>query len=155
MITTGNAQRTTRSDQRTNLDIDYPYICGRRFTTERWMKIHRTQMGWLNASTIQQQRTAQADQTSENQSQVQNHSAEESDEPFRQLINAKCQRINFPTAKAEDQWESLDSRIVLQLEKLIGKSTLEHKLSTFGDIAYQTCLNTFGIEQHQTRAKPQ
>ena len=44
-------------------------------------------MGCLNASTNQQQRTAQAGKTSENQSQVQNHSAEEihaeeSDEEF-------------------------------------------------------------------------
>ena len=97
---------------------------------------------------------AQTDQTSENQSQVQNHSAEDihaedKDKEFRQLINAKRQRINFPPARAEDQWESLDSSLVLQLDKLIGKSTLEHKLSTFGDIVYQTCLNTFGVKQHQ------
>ena len=94
LITTGNAQRTTRSGQRTNLDKDYPCICGRRFTTERGVKIHRTKKGCLNASAIQQQRTAQADQTPENQSQAQNHSAEEihaneSDEEFRQLINTK------------------------------------------------------------------
>ena len=75
---------------------------------------------------------------------VQNHSAEEihadeSDEEFQQLINAKRQRIDFPPARAENQWESLDSSLVLQLDKLIGKSTLEHMLSTFGDIVYQTC----------------
>ena len=96
----------------------------------------------------------QADQTSENQNQVQNHSAEDihaedSDEEFRQLINAKLQRINLPPARAEDQWESLGSSLVLQLDKLIGKSTLEHMLSTFGDIVYQTFLNTFGVKQHQ------
>ena len=72
-------------------------------------------MGCLNASTIQQQRTAQAGKTSGNQSQVQNHSAEEihaeeSDEEFRQLINAKRQKINFPPASAKEQWEALDSR---------------------------------------------
>ena len=92
---------------------------------------------------------------------VQNHSAEEihadeSDEEFRQLINAKRQRIDFPPARAENQWESLDSSLVLQLDKLIGKSTLEHMLSTFGDIVYQTCLYTFGVKQHQRnlRTKP-
>ena len=87
--------------------MDYLCVCGRRFTTERGMKIHRTKMGCLNASTIQQQRTAQAGKTSENQSQVQNHSAEEihaeqSDEEFRQLINAKRQKINFPPASAKN-----------------------------------------------------
>ena len=100
-------------------------------------------------STNQQQRTAQAGKTSENQSQVQNHSAEEihaeeSGEEFRQLINAKRQKINFPPASAKEQWEALDSKIILQMHKPIGKSTLEHKLTTFGDIIYQTCINTFG-----------
>ena len=138
--------------------MDYPCICGRRFTTESGMKIHRT-MGCLNDSTIQQQRTTQADQTSENQSQVQNHideeiHAEESHEEFRQLINAKRQRINIPSARADDQWKTLDIRIVLQLDKLIEKCTLAHKLSTFDDIVYQTCLNTFGVK-HEARTKSQ
>ncbi|KAK3779040.1 hypothetical protein RRG08_016588 [Elysia crispata] len=57
--------------------------------------------------------------------------AEESDEEFRQLINASCQKISFPPTSAKEQWEALDSKIVLQLDKLIGKSTLEHKLTTF------------------------
>ena len=139
--------------------MDYQRVCGRRFTAERGMKIHRTKMGCLNASTNQQQRTAQAGRTSENQSHVENHSAEdiyagESDEEFRQLINAKRQKINFPPASAKEQWEALDSKIVLQLDKLIGKSTLEHKLTTFGDIIYQTCLNTFGAKQHQAKREP-
>ena len=43
----------------------------------------------------------------------------------------------------------------MQMDKLIGKSTLEHKLTTFGGIIYQTCLNTFGAKQHQARTKPQ
>ena len=139
--------------------MDFQCVCGRRFTTERGMKIHRSKMGCLNASSNQQQRTAQADKTSENQSQVQYHSAEEIhaeefDEEFRQLINAKRQKINFPPASAKEQWEALNSKIVLQLDKLIGKSTLEHKLTTFGDIIYQTCLNTFGAKQHQTKREP-
>ena len=33
----------------------------------------------------------------------------ESDEEFRQLINAKRQKINFPPSKIEDQWEAVDS----------------------------------------------
>ena len=57
-ITTENAQRTARSEQRSNLELDYPCVYGRRLTAERGMKIHRTKMGCLNASTSQQQRTA-------------------------------------------------------------------------------------------------
>ena len=88
--------------------MDYQCVCSRRFTTEKGMKIHRTKMSCLNASTNQQQRTAQAGKTSENQSQNQNHIAEEihaqeSDEEFRQLINAKRQKINFPPASAKEQ----------------------------------------------------
>ena len=103
--------------------------------------------------------SAQPTKTSENQSQVQNHSAEEihaeeSDEEFRQLINAKLQKINFSLANAKEELEALDSTIVLQLDKLIGKSTLELKRTTFGDIIYQTCLNTFGATQHQARREP-
>ncbi|GFR76619.1 reverse transcriptase [Elysia marginata] len=56
------------------LEMDYPCICGRRFASERVMKIHRTKMGCLNKS-FQQQRTALADKTLENQSRAQNHSA--------------------------------------------------------------------------------
>ncbi|KAK3735128.1 hypothetical protein RRG08_054480 [Elysia crispata] len=108
---------------------------------------------------MEMQRTAQAGKTLKNQSQVQNHSAEEihaeeSDEEFRQLINAKRQKINFPPASAKEQWEGLDSKIILQRDKLIGKSTLEHKLTTFGDIIYQTCVNTFGAKQHQAKREP-
>ncbi|GFS07705.1 reverse transcriptase [Elysia marginata] len=114
--------------------MDYPCICGRRFASERGMKIHRTKMGCLNKS-FQQQRTALADKTSENQSRAQNHSAkeiqaEDQDEELRQLINAKRQKTNFPAATAVEQWEDLDSKIVLKLDSLIGDSTLEHKLAT-------------------------
>ena len=115
--------------------MDYQCVCGRRFTTERGMKIHRTKMGCLNASTNQQQRTAQAGKTLENQSQVQNSAdeihAEESDEEFRQLINAKRQKINFPPASAKEQWEALDSKIILQLDKFI-----DHREEHFGAQTY-------------------
>ncbi|GFR81280.1 reverse transcriptase, partial [Elysia marginata] len=138
--------------------MDYPCICGRRFASERGMKTHRTKMGCLNKS-FQQQRTALADKTSENQSRAQNHSAkeiqaEDQDEELRQLINAKRQKINFPAATAVEQWEDLDSKIVLKLDSLIGDSTLEHKLATFGDIVYQTSLETFGAKQYQSKGPP-
>ena len=93
------------------MEIDYPCVCGKRYTTERGIKIHRTKISCLNASTNQRQRNAQAGKTSENQSQVQNHSAgeihaEESDEEFRQLINAKRQKIKFPISKRKRTKES-------------------------------------------------
>ncbi|GFR82829.1 reverse transcriptase [Elysia marginata] len=115
-------------------------------------------MGCLNKS-FPQQRTALADKTSENQSRAQNHSAkeiqaEDQDVELRQLINAKPQKINFPAATAVEQWEDLDSKIVLKLDSLIGDSTLEHKLATFGDIVCQTSLETFGAKQYQSKGPP-
>ena len=97
---------------------------------------------------IQRFSTAQADQTSKNQSQVQNHSADETGEEFRQLINAKLKN-QFPACKGRRPMGISVSSLVLQLDKLIRKSTFEHKLSTFGNIVYQTCLNTFGVKQHE------
>ncbi|GFS19837.1 reverse transcriptase [Elysia marginata] len=122
------------------------------------MKIQRTKMGCLNKS-FQQQRTALADKTWENQSRAQNHSAkeiqaEDQDEEIRQLINAKRQKINFPAATAVEQWEDLDSKIVLKLDSLIGDSTLEHKLATFCDIVYQTSLETVGTKQYKSKGPP-
>ncbi|GFR70065.1 reverse transcriptase [Elysia marginata] len=37
---------------------------------------------------------------------------------------------------------------------LVEDSTLEHKLATFGDIVYQTSLETFGAKQYQAKGTP-
>ena len=88
------------------------------------MKIPRTNIGCLNASTIYQNRTAQADQT---KARVKATELRKST-----MSNAKRQKINFPSASAENQWVALDGKTVLQMDKYIGKSTLEHTLSIFG-----------------------
>ncbi|GFS24346.1 reverse transcriptase [Elysia marginata] len=92
-------------------------------------------------------------------SRAQNHNAkeiqaEDQDDELQHLINAQRQRINFPVATAVEQWEDLDSKIVLKLDSLIGDSTLEHELITFGDIVYQTSLETFGPKQYQSKCPP-
>ncbi|GFO20788.1 polyprotein [Plakobranchus ocellatus] len=118
---TETAPRTTRT-RTTNvgLEMDYSCICGKRFATERGMKIHRTKMGCLSMSS-QQQRTAIADKTLENQSQVQNHSAKEiqaenRDDVARHPSSDKRHKINFPPASSAKQWEDLDSKIVLKID---------------------------------------
>ncbi|GFN73755.1 reverse transcriptase [Plakobranchus ocellatus] len=157
---TKTAPRTTRT-RTTNvgLEMDYSCTCGRRFATERGMEIHRTKMGCLSMSS-QQQRTAIADKTLENQSQVQNHSAKEiqaenRNDVLRHPSSDKRHKINFPPASSGKQWEDLDSKIVLKIDSLLGKSTLEYKLASFGDIVYQTCLDTFGAKQHLPKCPPQ
>ncbi|GFN85219.1 reverse transcriptase [Plakobranchus ocellatus] len=101
-----------------------------------------------------------ADKTLENQSQVQNHSAKEiqadnRDDVPRHPSSDKRHKINFPPASSGKEWEDLDSKIVLKIDSLLGKSALEHKLATFGDIVYQICLDTFGAKQTQTKCPPQ
>ncbi|GFO47321.1 reverse transcriptase [Plakobranchus ocellatus] len=78
--------------------MDCPCTYGRRFSTEKNIKIHKTKC--LDISKNQQQRSVQADKKSENQSQAQNCSAEEihfsgPDEKFRHSLNSKSQRIRF------------------------------------------------------------
>ncbi|GFO24220.1 reverse transcriptase [Plakobranchus ocellatus] len=80
---------------------------------------------------------------------------ENRDDVPRHPSSDKRHKINFPPASSGKQWEDLDSKIVLKIDPLLGKSTLEHKLTTFGDIVYQTCLDTFGAKQHQTKCPPQ
>ncbi|GFR67560.1 hypothetical protein ElyMa_003709400 [Elysia marginata] len=67
-------------------------------------------MGYLNKS-FQQQRTALADMTSENQSRAQNHSAEEiqvedQDEELRQLINV----TSLPRVPLTQPWKHVQYR---------------------------------------------
>ncbi|GFO47622.1 hypothetical protein PoB_007412700 [Plakobranchus ocellatus] len=62
----------------------------RRFSTEKGMEIDRPNMKSLDNSKDRQQRSAQTDEASENQSHVQNHSAEDMsisdiDEEYRPL----------------------------------------------------------------------
>ena len=85
------------------------------FTPERGMEIHTTKTSCLIASKNQQRCTAQAGKTSQNQSQLQNQSAEEihtekSNEEFQQLVKAKRQNINFAPASTKEQWGALSGR---------------------------------------------
>ncbi|GFN80711.1 reverse transcriptase [Plakobranchus ocellatus] len=101
---TGTASWTTRTrTKNVGFEMDYSCICGKRFATERGMN----KMGCLSMSS-QQQRTAVADRTLENQSQVQNHSAKEiqaenRDDVLRHPSSVKRQKINFSPASSGKQ----------------------------------------------------
>ncbi|GFN86204.1 reverse transcriptase [Plakobranchus ocellatus] len=73
---------------------------------------------------------------------------------LRHPSSDKRQKINFALASSGKQWEDMDNKIVLKIDSLLGKSNLEHKLATFGDIVYQTYLDTSGAKQHQTKCPP-
>lgn len=125
-----------------SIDTDhkgFPCVCGRKFSTERGMKIHRDKNGMLEHSS--EQKSSSVEKTSEGQGQNANHSAVNihayiSDEEFVKALDAKCERLNLPTANTKDEWEKLDIQLVAKLDTLIGKSTLEHELAIHGDIAY-------------------
>ena len=107
----------------------------------------------------EQQRTALADQTSENQGQDLNHSAKDihavgSDEDFAQSLDAKRPKLNLPRASETDEWEKLDDKIVERLEALIGKATLDQKLATYGDIVYTTCREAHGVKTPKEKTPP-
>ena len=94
-------------------------------------------MGCERTHRNDQQRTASADKTSENQGQDVNHSAKDihavgSDEEFAQALDAMRQKLNLRRSNATDDWDELDHKIVQRLDALIGKSTLEQKLATYG-----------------------
>ena len=141
-------QGTHESDQR----VDFPCVCGRTFSTQRGMKIHRTKKGCASRPVPETQRTAQAGETSEIQSQDTIHSAEEirADGPQDGSTQPKRPRIKFPAANEKDTWKELDKTLVGALKARLAKSTFQHRLSKFGDVLYEICSQEFGVRE----AKP-
>ncbi|GFS13953.1 hypothetical protein ElyMa_001410800 [Elysia marginata] len=79
--------------------MDYSCIRGKRFTSEKRMKIRKTKMGYLKIIRFDSN-NALGDNTSEKQNRVQSHNAEkfqaeDQNEELRHLINCKRERINF------------------------------------------------------------
>lgn len=114
-LMTFESQLVTHNGQSMDTDCrDFLCVCGKGFSTERGMKIHRTKRGCLNTCQSEQQRPASADKTSEDQSQDADHSATDihaltSGEVFAQTLDAKRDRLNLPPANARDEWRSWTS----------------------------------------------
>lgn len=124
------------------------------------MKIHRTKKGCLNVLANSQQRSAEADKSSENPGQDENHSAgyvhaENSDSALTQSLEERRRKLNLPKACDSQTWEELDAVIVQKLKNLLNKCTLDTKLETFGDIIYETCRERFGIKEPKPKPIPQ
>ena len=114
----------------------------------------------MNSIPSEQQRSAPADKTSDDQGQDKNHSATDiqaltEDDELVQALEAKREKLSLPPANAKDLWEELDIRIVAKLNTLIGKSSLENKLSTYGDIVYATCRDICGVKKPKEKKEPQ
>ncbi|GFR75124.1 reverse transcriptase [Elysia marginata] len=95
------------------------------------------------------------DKRSENQSWVQNHSAEEiqaEDQNEALLINVERQRTNFPAPAVEKQWEDLDSKIVQNLSLIVGNTTLEQNLSLLVKSSTKLVSTPLETSQRSTRS---
>ena len=72
-----------------------------------------------------------------------------------QALDAKREKLSLPPANTKDLWKELDNQSVAKLDALLGKSTLEHKLSTYGDIVYATCRDICGVKELKEKKPPQ
>ena len=104
-------------------------------------------------SATQEQRSVNADKTSENQSQEANYSAEDiqavgSKEP-------KWPRIKFPPACDSEAWSILDYAISKTLDKKLGKKKYNQRLNESGLVIYEVCKEIFGVKEtiNKPRAK--
>lgn len=142
------SQRTFQLDH----PLEYPCNCGRRFATQKGMRIHRTKRGCRSSSSVDQQRTVTTDETSEDLSQEAIHSAENihvglTDDELFHLTDGKRDPINFPPASAKSDWEHLDQSLSNYIDHHLKGVKLEQKLDIFGEIVYQFCSKEFGAKE--------
>ena len=141
-----NGIPTTEQSMDNELDHGgYQCVCGRSFTTEMGMKIHRTKKGCLEA--ILRQRTDPvmgSDKTADTPSQDANHSAgclhaEECEEgqPNRR------ERIRFPKASQAHEWAELDTELCQALKDQVS-GPARQKIVTFGETIYEFCKAKYG-----------
>jgi len=96
-------------------------VCGRLFTTERGMKIHRTKMGCSKAPLTQRSDPNMGpDKTSEMFSQDANHCAGSLQaEVGADEQSGRPDRIKFPKASLTTEWEQLDMELCEVLKQKV------------------------------------
>ena len=101
----------------------------------------------------QQQCTAEADKTSDGQSQDNIHSAEiiQAVDSAEQGTQPRRPKIKFPPASSKETWASIDTTIYKALQKDLRGMTYDKRLDSFADIVYKICKDTFGVIE--TKAK--
>ena len=143
-MTATNVERTRNLEMR----LEHPCLCGRKFATQRGMKIHRTKMGCaVSIPKTQEQCSAEADKTSDSQSQDEIHSAEtaHATDSEVEVTQSKRPKIKFPPASSKEAWTSLDTEVLGVLKKELHDMTFENKLDSLGDIIYRICKDKFGV----------
>ena len=152
---TGDQTVTTRTAQRnTNIAQTYLCCCGKGFTTERGMKVHRTKKGCLRAKTPSHLRTDPSDKSSGVLCQESHHSAENaSDGRDRTSLIASQERrprLNLPQAAHKEEWRKLDEHLARKLlEVLASEVTLDDTMQKFSDTIYYHCAEQFGTKEQK------
>ena len=95
----------------------------------------------------QEQRSAEADKTSDGQSQDEIHCSKivHATDSEVETTQSKRPKIKFPPASSKEAWKSLDTEVLGVLKKEQHDMTFEKKLDSLGDIIYRICKDTFGV----------
>jgi hypothetical protein len=141
--------------------MEHSCTCGRKFSTQRGMKIHKTKKGCMGLLPDDKQRAVSTDKTLEDLSQGSIHRAENiqvktSDNELTDLLNGKRDTIKFPPAVSKALWGKLDKELSKELDKHLTKKTpLESKLQMIGDIMCLHCQKEFGVKETKEISAPQ
>ena len=94
-----NKQQQPLNEKRTMIKenrMDFSCFSSRKFSSLKGLKIHRSKMDCASQIATQEQRSINADKTSENQSQEANHCAEDIQAlDWRMRCNPNCKESNF------------------------------------------------------------
>ena len=105
-------------------------------------------MGCASQIVTQEQRSVNADKTSENQSQETNHSAEDIQAVgSKDETQPKLPRIKFPPACDSEAWSMLDYAISKTLDKKLGKKKYNQRLNKRGLVIYEVCKEIFDVKE--------
>ena len=115
---------------------------------KRGAKIHQTKMGCVSQTAFREQRSANTDRTSENQSQDAYHSAEdiraaESNDETQPVLP----RIKFPLAFDTEVWCMLDNIINKILHKELGNKDSNQWLNESSLVIYNVCMRIYGVKE--------
>ena len=126
---------------------DFSCACGRKFSSLRGLKIHRTKIGCASQIATQEQHPVNADKTLENQSQEANHSAENIQAVgLKEKMQPKLPRIKFPPACDSEAWSMLYYAISKTLDKKQRKMKYNQQLNESSLVIYKVCKKIYSVK---------